>query len=79
MVLGDADQPRLGTEEIMNGRVASCFGRTMEDVPPHWHCCSTRTRVEFVGKNRRSQVFYKKMIKNTGRQVRSDEEKNNGQ
>jgi len=28
------------------------------------HCCSTRTRVEFGGKNRSSQVFYKKMIKN---------------
>ena len=28
------------------------------------HCCNTRTRVEFGGKNRRSQVFYKKMIKN---------------
>jgi hypothetical protein len=37
----------------------------MEDVPPPWHCCSTRTRVEFVGKNLRSQVFSKKMIKNT--------------
>ena len=40
-------------------------GMTMEDVNTHWHCCSTRTRVEFVGKNRRSQVFSKKMIKNT--------------
>ena len=29
-----------------------------------WHCCSTRTRVEFGGKNLRSQVP-KKMIKNT--------------
>jgi len=37
----------------------------MDDVPPPLHCCSTRTRVEFGGKNRRSQVFYKKMIKNT--------------
>jgi len=51
----------------------------MDDVPPPWHCCSTRTRVEFGGKNLRNQVFSKKMIKNTGRQVRSDEEKNNGQ
>lgn len=46
---------------------------------PYRHCCSTRTRVEFGGKNRRSQVFFRKMIQNTGRQVRSDEEKNNGQ
>ena len=30
-----------------------------------WHCCSTRTRGEFGAKNRRSQVFSKKMIKNT--------------
>ncbi len=37
----------------------------MDDVPPPLHCCSTRTRVEFVGKNRRSQVFFKKMIKKT--------------
>ena len=36
----------------------------MEDVHTTLHCCSTRTRVEFAGKNRRSQVFYKKMIKN---------------
>ena len=43
----------------MNGRVASCFHRTMEDVTPPWHCCSTRTRVEFAGKNLRSQVFSK--------------------
>lgn len=49
----------------MNGRVASCFRRTMEDVHTTLHCCSTRTRVEFGGKNLRSQVFSKKMIKNT--------------
>jgi hypothetical protein len=69
MVLGYADRQRMGQEESM----------TMEDAPTPWHCCSTRTRVEFGGKNRRSQVFSKKMIQNTGRQVRSDEEKNNGQ
>ncbi len=55
MGLGDADQPGMGTEKIM----------TMEDAPTPWQCCSTRTRVEFVGKNRRSQVFFKKMIKKT--------------
>jgi len=53
MVLGDANQQGMGTEEIM----------TMEDAPTPWQCCSTRTRVEFGGKNRRSQVFSKKPIK----------------
>jgi len=69
MGLGDADQPRMGTEESMNWHGSVVLGTAVAHA----------RELSLAAKTCAVKFFSKKMIKNTGRQVRSDEEKNNGQ